>query len=70
MNVIISERATKDVVVRYEVHLAGEGDAPPDDDYFDDAWQRAVAEGLVDGGRRDAYDFKLQKPQNLYESSV
>jgi hypothetical protein len=70
MNVIISERATKDVIVRYEIHLAGEDNPPPDDDYFDDAWRRAVAEGLVDRKQRDAYAFQLQRPQNLYESSV
>jgi hypothetical protein len=70
MNVAIVERATKDVVARYEVHKAGNGSPPPDDAYFDEAWQRAVEDGLVDLRRRHAYLFRLQRPKTLYESSI
>ncbi len=69
MNVFISERATQDVVARYEIHLAGASGAPPDERYFDDAWLKAVGDGLVDEKRRGAYEFQLQPPKNLYESS-
>ena len=70
MNVAIIERATKDVIARYEVHRAGEAPPPSDEAYFDEAWKRAVQERLVDVERRPDYDFKLQRPKTLYESSV
>ena len=69
MNVVIIDRASQEPIVRYEVHLAGENDRPAEERYFDDAWQRAVSERLVDSARRDRYDFQLQRPKNLYESS-
>jgi hypothetical protein len=69
MNVVIIERASKEPVVRYEVHLAGDNDRPEEQRYFDDAWERAVSDRLVDSERRDRYDFQLQRPKNLYESS-
>jgi hypothetical protein len=70
MNVAIVERATKDVIARYEIHRAGNGSPPPDTEYFDEAWQRAVEDGLVDLRRRRDYDFQLQRPKTLYESSI
>jgi hypothetical protein len=70
MNVAIVLRATNDVVARYEVHRAGNGSPPPDTEYFDEAWQRAVEDGVVDLHRRRDYDFRLQRPKTLYESSV
>ena len=70
MNVAIVRRATNDVVARYEVHKAGNGAPPPDTEYFDEAWQRAVEDGLVDLHRRRDYEFRLQRPETLYESSV
>ena len=70
MNVAIIERATKDVIARYEIHLAGNAPPPSDDTYFDEAWQRAVQERIVDVDRRRDYDFQLQRPKTLYESSV
>jgi hypothetical protein len=70
MNVAIVRRATKDVVARYEVHRAGNGSPPPDSDYFDEAWQRAVEDGVVELNRRRDYDFQLQRPETLYESSL
>jgi hypothetical protein len=69
MNVAIVRRGTKDVIARYEIHKAGNGTPPPDDEYFDAAWQRAVTDGLVDTHRRRDYDFLLQLPKTLYESS-
>jgi hypothetical protein len=70
MNVAIIERATKDVIARYEIHKAGEAPPPADDAYFDEAWQRAVRERLVDVERRGDYEFQMQRPKTLYESSV
>ena len=70
MNVVISKRDSKDVIARYEIHLAEEGKAPEDRDYFDAAWRKAVGEGLVDAKHRDRYAFQLQRPKTLYESSV
>jgi hypothetical protein len=69
VNVIITDRATRETIVRYEIHLAAEGPTPADREYFDDAWERAVSEGLVDAARRDDYGFQLQRPKTLYESS-
>jgi hypothetical protein len=37
MNVIISRHATKEVIARYEIHLAEGDDVPEDERYFDDA---------------------------------
>ena len=70
MNVAIVKRGTKDVVARYEVHRAGNGSPPPDVEYFDEAWQRAVEDGVVELHRRRDYEFKMQRPKTLYESSV
>ena len=69
MNVAIVKRSTKEVVARYEVHKAGDGTPPPDDEYFDEAWQRAVNDRLVDARQRRSYDFQLQLPKTIYESS-
>ena len=69
MNVAIVKRRTKDVIARYEIHKAGNG-APPDDaEYFDEAWQRAAEDGLVNPRRRPDYEFLLQLPKTLYEAS-
>ena len=70
MNVTIVRRGTKDVIAQYEVHKAGKGSPPPDDDYFDEAWERAVEDGLVELHRRRDYHFRLQRPKTLYESSL
>ena len=69
MNVAIVRRGTKDVVARYEVHRAGNGSLPPDSEYCDEAWQRAVEDGVVELHRRRDYEFQLQRPKTLYESS-
>ena len=69
MNVVINHRKDCKVIVRYEIHLAGEEGAPPDQAYFDEAWQRAVADGLVDANRRTDYGFQLQLPTTIYEAS-
>jgi hypothetical protein len=70
MNVAIVKRSSKDVIARYEIHMAGNGATPPEDEYFEEAWERAVADGLVDGRRRREYEFQLQLPKTLYESSL
>lgn len=69
MNVAIVKRTTQDVIARYEIHRAGNGSPPPDDEYFDAAWERAVGDGLVDIRRRREYEFQLQRPKTIYESS-
>jgi hypothetical protein len=70
MNVAIVRRGTRDVVARYEIHRATNGSPPADDEYFDAAWQRAVEDGVVELGHRRDYDFLLQRPKTLYESSI
>jgi len=47
--------------VRYEIHLAGDRMPPPKEAYFDSAWQRAIADGFVDGSDRDRYRFQLRE---------
>jgi hypothetical protein len=69
MNVAIIKRTSHDVIARYEIHKAGDGEPPPDEDYFDEAWSRAVAERLVLPGERHAYEFQLQLPKTIYEAS-
>jgi hypothetical protein len=69
MNVLISRREDRAVIVLYEIHLAGEDRTPPDRSYFDEAWKRAVADGLVDGERRADYGFQLRLPTTIYEAS-
>jgi hypothetical protein len=69
MNVAIVKRMTHDVIARYEIHRAGNGSPPPDDEYFDAAWDRAIEDGLVDMRRRREYEFLLQRPKTLYEAS-
>jgi len=69
MNVVINRRKDCKVIVRYEIHLAGEDFTPPDQAYFDEAWQRAVANGLVDAEHRADYGFQLQLPTTIYEAS-
>jgi hypothetical protein len=71
MNIFIVKRATQEVIARYEVHKAGPtGTPPPDEEYFDTAWERAVSDRLVDDTQRPAYEFRLQLPKTLYESST
>jgi hypothetical protein len=69
MNVAIIKRTTQDVIARYEIHKAGDGEPPPDEEYFDDAWDKAVADRLVRAGDRHAYEFQLQLPKTIYEAS-
>jgi len=69
MNVVINRRENRQVIVRYEIHLAGADTAPPKGAYFDEAWKRAVADGLVDGAHRADYGFQLQLPTTIYEAS-
>jgi hypothetical protein len=69
MDVVINRREDRKVIVRYEIRLAGEHATPPDRTYFDEAWKRAVADGLVDDGRRADYGFRLQLPTTIYEAS-
>jgi hypothetical protein len=69
MNVAIVKRTTNEVVARYEIHKAGDGAPPPDEEYFDEAWQRAISERLVDAKQRRSYDFQLQLPKTIYEAS-
>lgn len=69
MNVAIIERTSQDVIARYEIHKAGDGQPPPDEEYFDDAWSRAVADRLVREHDRRAYEFQLQLPKTIYEAS-
>lgn len=72
MNVFIVKQATQAVVARYEIHKIGddEGPPPPEQMYFDSAWRRAVGDGLVEERERSEYEFRLQQPKTLYESSV
>lgn len=72
MNIFIIKQATQEVVARYEIHKAGddEGPPPPEQEYFDSAWRQAVRDRLVDDRERPAYEFRIQKPKTLYESSV
>jgi hypothetical protein len=69
MNVAIVKRSSHDVIARYEIHRAGNGSPPEDNEYFEAAWDRAVEDGLVDVGRRREYEFLLQRPKTLYEAS-
>jgi hypothetical protein len=69
MNVAINRREDRKVLVRYEIHLAGDDTPPPDQAYFDEAWRRAVAAGLVDGDHRADYGSQLQLPTTIYEAS-
>ena len=69
MNVAISRRHDSAVVVLYEIHLAGDRTPPPKEAYFDNAWERAIADGFVDEDDRANYRFQLQLPTNLYQSS-
>ncbi len=69
VNVVITHSATDDPVARYEIHLASDDRKHPDREYFDNAWERAVADGLVEDADRDNYRFQLQRPKTLYESS-
>jgi hypothetical protein len=69
VNVAIVNRGSGQLIVRYEIHRAGPQERPPEQEYFDEAWDRAIADRLVDPAHREDYDFQLQLPKNLYESS-
>ena len=45
MNVVINRPKDQTVIVRYEIHLAGEDTTPPEQAYFDEAWKRAFPIG-------------------------
>jgi hypothetical protein len=69
MNVVINRSSDSKVIVRYEIHLAGDDTTPPDDAYFDEAWKRAITDRLVEPDRRADYGFQLQLPTTIYEAS-
>jgi len=69
MNVVIVNRVSHEVIARYEVHRAGGGPVPSDATYFEEAWQKAVADRLVEADDRRNYDFQLQRPKTIYEAS-
>lgn len=68
MNVYIRERDSEEPVVRYEVHLVENDQIPADEAYFNEAWRRARADGLVSSDR-SLYKFQLQRPKGLFEAS-
>ena len=69
MNVVINRRKDQKVIVRYEIHLAGEDTTPPEQAYFDEALNRAVSDRLVDANHRPHYGFQMRLPTTIYEAS-
>ena len=62
MNVVINHRKDCKVIVRYEIHLAGEENTPPDEAYFDSAWTPRIDACKViddDGGAAGALDVAI-----------
>jgi hypothetical protein len=58
--VSIFEKRTKKVVAEYAIDLHGLNHRAAAGEYYDEAWRRAVADGAVQAGSRDLFDFRFE----------
>ena len=56
-NVQITEKSSGRIVAQYPIII--EIIDTQDEDYFEDAWENAIEEGLVDEDNRDNYDIEI-----------
>lgn len=60
MHVVIIEKSTNRVVATVPVALRGINYAPTDSEWFDQAWEAAVEDKLVDASQRFRYSFGFE----------
>ncbi len=60
----IIENESNNLIAEYPIELVDDID---EEDYFDEAWDNAVDDGLVDESCRPDYDFKIVDEQNLQD---
>ena len=60
MEVEIIENDSGKVACRYTVNLRGLNYTPAQDEYFSEAWQCAVEDGVVQDDNRGKYSFRLK----------
>lgn len=58
----IIEKEANNLIAEYPVELVDDVDK---EDYFDEAWENAVDDGLVDEANRSDYDIKFVDKENL-----
>jgi len=63
----IIEKESNNLIAAYPIELVDDIDK---EDYFDEAWENAVDDGLVDESCRSDYDFKMVDEQNLQDLTV
>lgn len=59
MNVLIINTETGKVVATYPVLLKGLNYSPSEGEYYNEAWQCAVEDNIVEPNRREDYGFQL-----------
>ena len=60
MQVIIIEKATSKVAARVPVSLKGMNYTPTEAEWFDQGWQAAVEDNLVNANERAKYRFEIE----------
>ena len=61
MNVFIVERKTKKVVAEQVINLQGLNYVPSEQEYFNQAGQCAVEDGIVAENELERYEFRIAK---------
>ncbi len=60
MQVVVIEKSTNRVVAIVPVDLRGVNYSPTDSEWFDQAWEAAVEDNLVDASQRVRYSFGFE----------
>jgi len=61
MNVQIIDTNTGNVIARYPITIGSINGIPSEKDYFDEAWNNAIADELVLSKDKDKYNFCIVK---------
>jgi hypothetical protein len=60
VEVLISKKTSSHIIAGYEIELGSINSKVTENDYFEQAWENAVEDGLVDEGTREDYRFELR----------
>ena len=60
MEVSIIDNETGKAIATYTVNLSGQNYTPSDEEYYSEAWQCAVDDGVVDKELKDKYSFRKE----------
>jgi len=64
MDVMIVNKSTNRVVAKYAIRMQSLNYRPSEQEYFTEAWECAVEDGIVDAEHRDEYSFQYERNNN------